>query len=73
MWVVRHGDDLYVRPVKGRDGWYQGTRTRHQGRITSGGVTKDVTFVDADSDPDLNKVLDDAYHTKYAVWRSPRT
>ncbi|MEU5879155.1 DUF2255 family protein [Spirillospora sp. NPDC047279] len=28
MWVVRNGDDLYVRPVKGRDGWYQGTRTR---------------------------------------------
>jgi hypothetical protein len=20
MWVVRHGDDLYVRAVKGRDG-----------------------------------------------------
>jgi hypothetical protein len=68
MWVVRHGDDLYVRPVKGRDGWYQGTRTRHQGHITSGGVTKAVTFVEADSDPDLNTALDDAYRTKYTSY-----
>jgi hypothetical protein len=68
IWVVRHGDDLYVRPVKGRNGWYQGTRTRHQGHIASGGVTKAVTFVAADSDPDLNTVLDDAYRTKYASY-----
>jgi hypothetical protein len=68
MWVVRNGDDLYVRPVKGRDGWYQGTRTRHQGRIASGGITKDIAFVDADGDPALNADLDQAYRTKYASY-----
>lgn len=63
MWVVRHGEDLYVRPVKGREGWYQGTTTRHQGRIVCGGVDKDVTFVDADAS--VNDALDAAYRTKY--------
>jgi hypothetical protein len=48
MWVVRHGDNLYVRSMKGRNGqWYQRTQTRHQGNIRAGGVEKDVTFVDA--------------------------
>lgn len=65
MWVVRYDDDLYVRPVKGRNGWYQGTRTRHQGHITAGGVDRDVTFVDADTNPMLNAALDAAYRGKY--------
>jgi hypothetical protein len=68
IWVVRHDDDLYIRPVKGPDGWYRGTRTRHRGRVTSGGVTKDVAFVDAHDDPALNAVLDDAYRTKYRAY-----
>jgi hypothetical protein len=26
IWVVRHGEDLYVRPVNGRtSGWFRGT------------------------------------------------
>jgi len=34
IWVVRHGDDLYVRSVNGRAGtWFRGTRMRHVGRI----------------------------------------
>ena len=65
MWVVRHGNDLYVRAVKGRDGWYRGTRSRHEGHITSAGVDKDVTFADADSDASLNDVLDAGYRSKY--------
>ncbi|MFG2003886.1 DUF2255 family protein [Spirillospora sp. NPDC048911] len=68
MWVVRDGDDLYVRPVKGRGGWYRGTRTRHRGRVSSGGVDKDVTFVDADTEPELNDALDTAYRTKYRAY-----
>ena len=47
IWVVRHGDDLYVRSVKGRTGaWFRGTQERHEGRIWAGGVQKDVTFVE---------------------------
>ena len=64
IWVVRHGDDLYVRSVNGRTAaWFRGTQVRHEGRIWAGGVEKDVTFVDAA--PDLNDQIDAAYRTKY--------
>ena len=64
IWVVRVGDDLYVRAVNGRTGaWFRGTQTRHEGHISAGGVEKDVTFVDAD--PDLNDQIDAAYRAKY--------
>ena len=65
IWVVRHGDDLYVRAVRGRDGWYRGTRTRHEGHIRSGGIDRDVTFADADADPGLNDAIDAEYRAKY--------
>ena len=64
IWVIRLGDDLYVRCVNGRTGaWFRGTQTRHEGHIRSGGVEKDVTFVDAD--PTLDDPIDAAYRTKY--------
>jgi hypothetical protein len=64
MWVVRHGDDLFVRSMNGRKGaWYRGTQTRHQGNIRAGGVEKDVTFVDASLD--LGDQIDAAYRNKY--------
>ncbi len=64
IWVVRHGDDLYVRSVNGRTAsWFRAAQVRHEGRIQAGGVEKDVTFVDAD--PNLNDQLDAAYRTKY--------
>src|SRR5438067_2059796 len=64
IWVARHGDDLYVRSVKGRSGaWFRGTQVRHEGHIRAGGVDKDVTFVDAD--PNINDQIDAAYRTKY--------
>ena len=64
IWVVRHGDDLYVRSVNGRtSAWFRGTQVRHEGLIRAGGVEKDVTFVDAA--PDLNDQIDAAYRTKY--------
>jgi hypothetical protein len=65
MWVVRVGDSLYVRAVKGRTGpWFRGTQTRHEGRIRSGGVDKDVLFVD-ETDPMVNEQIDAAYREKY--------
>ncbi len=64
VWVVRHGDDLYVRSVKGPTGaWFRGTTARHEGRIQAGGVEKDVTFVKADDA--LKDAIDHAYRTKY--------
>jgi hypothetical protein len=65
MWVVRDGDDLYVRSIHGpTGGWFRGTQTRRQGRIRSGGVDRDVTFV-LDTDPALNDRIDAAYRDKY--------
>jgi len=64
IWVVRDGDSLYVRSVKGPTAaWFRGTQERHDGRIGAGGFEKDVTFVDADHDVD-DKV-DAAYRAKY--------
>ena len=64
IWVVRLGDDLYIRSVNGRTGaWFRGTQVRHEGRIGAGGVEKDVTFVDADAG--IIDQIDDAYRSKY--------
>ena len=64
IWVVRLGDDLYVRSAYGRtSAWFRGTQVRHEGHIQAGGVDKDVTFVDADHD--LDEQIDAAYRTKY--------
>jgi hypothetical protein len=65
MWVVRDGDELYVRSMHGRSGaWFRGTQTRHQGHIRSGGTDKDVAFV-VDTDPAVNDRIDAAYRSKY--------
>jgi hypothetical protein len=64
IWVVRVGDDLYVRSMYGRTGgWFPATQVRHQGHIRARGVDKDVTFADADRD--LNDQIDAAYRDKY--------
>ena len=65
IWVVRLGDDLYVRSVNGRtSAWFRGTQARHEGHIRAGGIDKDVTFVE-EADPALNDQIDAAYRTKY--------
>jgi hypothetical protein len=65
IWVVRHGDDLYVRSYKGSDAaWFRGTQVRHEGHIRAGGVERDVTFV-KEADPTINDQIDAAYRTKY--------
>jgi hypothetical protein len=66
IWVVRVGDDLYVRSYRGRgSGWFRGVQVRHVGRIQAGGVTRDVTFVE-EGDPGVNDQIDAAYRAKYA-------
>lgn len=65
IWVVRAGDDLYVRSYKGRGGaWYGAALMSHDGRIWVGGVEKDVTFVE-EVDAGINDQIDTAYHAKY--------
>ncbi|WP_328979849.1 DUF2255 family protein [Streptomyces canus] len=64
IWVVRVGDDIYVRSVNGpTSAWFRGTRTRHEGRIEAGGVEQDVVFEDVDGE--INGAVDAAYRTKY--------
>jgi hypothetical protein len=66
IWVVRLGDDIYVRAYKGRTSpWFRGAQTRHEGHIRAGGVNKDVTFVEADADGAINDQIDTAYRSKY--------
>ena len=66
IWVVRVGDDLYVRSVNGRtSAWFRGTQVRHEGHIQAGGVNKDVTFVEVDAAHDISDQIDAAYRTKY--------
>jgi hypothetical protein len=63
MWVVRDGDDLYVRSVNGRgSSWFRGAQALHQGHIRAGGVDRDVLLVETD---DVNDELDEAYRAKY--------
>jgi hypothetical protein len=64
IWVVRLGDDLYVRSVNGRTSdWFRSTQVRSEGHIQAGGVSRDVTFADAGHD--LDDELDAAYRSKY--------
>jgi hypothetical protein len=70
IWVVRVGDDLYVRSVNGRtSAWFKGVHTRYEGHIRAGGVDKDVTFVEV-PDADINDQIDAAYATKYRRYAS---
>jgi hypothetical protein len=63
MWVVPHGDGLYVRSVNGRtSSWFRGAQSRREARIQAGGLQKDVLLVETD---DVNDELDAAYRTKY--------
>jgi hypothetical protein len=63
IWVVRHGDDLYVRSVNGRTAsWFRGAQDRHEAHIQAGGVDKDVFLVETD---DINDEIDAAYRTMY--------
>lgn len=63
IWVVRHGDDLYVRSVNGRtSSWFRGAQVRHEGHIHAGDVDKDVLLVETD---DVNDEIDAAYRAKY--------
>jgi hypothetical protein len=66
IWVVRHGNHLYVRSVNGAQGaWFRGTQTQQLGQIRAGGVTKDVKFVSIDSADQVGDEIDAAYRAKY--------
>jgi hypothetical protein len=65
IWVVRIGEDIFVRAFKGRGGlWFRWTQERHEGRIWCAGIEKDVQFVD-ELDPAINDRIDAEFRSKY--------
>ena len=64
MWVVRSGDELYVRSAYGpNNGWYRRATASGSGRVRAGGVERDVDFAEAAAD--AHDGIDAAYHDKY--------
>jgi hypothetical protein len=64
MWVVRAGDELYVRSAHGpANPWFVRARRSGAGRIRAGGLERDVIFSEAA--PDVHADIDAAYHAKY--------
>lgn len=64
MWVVRAGDEVYVRSAYGPDNpWYRRATASGTGRIRAGGIEADVTFAQADDGAQGD--IDAAYHAKY--------
>jgi hypothetical protein len=64
VWVVRAGDDLYVRSAYGPSNpWFVRAKSSGTGRIRAGGLERDVTF--AEAAPDAHAAIDAAYHAKY--------
>ena len=65
IWVVRVGEQLFVRSWHGRRGaWFRQALASGTGRIRVAGRDRDVVFVDADDLPP--DVIDAAYRSKYA-------
>jgi hypothetical protein len=64
IWVVRAGDDLYVRSAYGPENpWYRRALASGTGRIRAGGSEQDVSF--ARAAPEVEDDVDAAYHAKY--------
>ncbi|HUI06042.1 MAG TPA: DUF2255 family protein [Verrucomicrobiae bacterium] len=64
IWSVVVDDALYVRAYNGKKSrWYQAAVGKKAGRITSAGMTKEVTFEPLDGP--INDLIDDAYRAKY--------
>ena len=70
LWVVRSGDDIYVRSAYGYDNpWFQRALASGEGRIRVAGIQRDVAFEPAGPDDaagiDAAAGIGAAYHAKY--------
>lgn len=66
IWVVRHGDALYVRSYRGETAvWYRRARASGRAHISAGGVDTDVSLTHI-SESTVNAEVDAAYRNKYA-------
>jgi hypothetical protein len=70
IWVVRVGDELYVRSYRGASGgWHRRARSSRNGRIRSGGEEFRVRFSEVAA-PELRTKIDEAYRVKYGRYGS---
>jgi hypothetical protein len=64
IWVVRVGQDIYVRSAYGTDNpWFVRAVASGAGRVRAGGLERDVAFERPDDD--VHAAVDAAYHAKY--------
>jgi hypothetical protein len=64
IWVVRAGDDIYVRSAYGwENGWFQRALKSGHGRVRAGEIERDVAFEQAR--PEVAGEITAAYHAKY--------
>jgi hypothetical protein len=64
IWSVVVDGALYVRAYNGqRSRWHQAAMKQKAGRISSAGMTKEVTFEPVDGA--INERIDDGYRSKY--------
>jgi hypothetical protein len=69
IWVVRVGDDVYVRAAYGSgSGWYGVARGSGQAHIRAGGIERDVAVEDVPES--LLDEVDAAYRSKYGRYAS---
>jgi hypothetical protein len=69
IWIVRAGDDLYVRAAyEANKGWHGVARTSGQARISITGFERDVSIEDADEA--VFDQVDAAYRQKYGGYAS---
>jgi hypothetical protein len=77
IWVVRYGDDLYVRSVNGRDSaWFRGSQVRREGHIQAGGGQVTVirpgdTIWTPPGDWHWHGAASDHFTTHLAMWEGP--
>jgi hypothetical protein len=66
IWVVRAGDELYVRAAYGAgSGWHGVARASGRARISAGGIERDVAVEDADTA--VLDAVDAGYRSKYGA------
>ncbi|CCI51653.1 DUF2255 family protein [Nostocoides jenkinsii] len=64
IWVTRVDDAIYVRSAHGVDNpWYRRALASGRGRISAGGVERDVRFEVPDAS--VHEAIDTASHAKY--------
>lgn len=69
VWVVRAGDEIFIRSWKGPDGtWFRHASTHGTARISAGAVERDVTVTVTGTT--ARAAIDQAYRAKYGRYGS---